>query len=228
MDQQLRARSAMHAALGDPQRLQIVDYLTVTDATATQLAQDLDVAPNLLSFHLRRLLEAGVVRRRQSDVDGRTFYLALTAAGAALAGQDQLSVAAHERVVFVCTHNSARSVLARAYWQQQTGQAAESGGTRPAPRVHPLARASARRARLDLTGIRPRSIAGRINERDMVVTVCDSAAAELPEHGGPRLHWSVPDPALHDDPAAFDGALADLQHRIDRLVQANAQPKESP
>ncbi len=70
----LEARAATFAALSDPIRLSILDELGGEQRCVCDLQEALDVAPNLLSYHLRVLREAGLVEatRRGRWVDYRT------------------------------------------------------------------------------------------------------------------------------------------------------------
>jgi protein-tyrosine-phosphatase len=115
-------------------------------------------------------------------------------------------------VLFVCSHNSARSQLAAALWSARTGGVATSAGTHPADRVHPGAVAAASRAGLDLRGRTPR-VLDAADPAELVVTVCDQAHEELdplPEW----WHWSLPDPVAVGSAAAFDAVIRELDDRI--------------
>ena len=123
-----------------------------------------------------------------------------------------------ESVLFVCTHNSARSQLAAALWSRDVGTEAVSAGTHPATEVHPGAVDAARRAGLDLSGARPQHLDQLAIEPILIVTVCDRAHEDLAP-GDAWWHWSIPDPL--DDPSsdAFDRALERLRTRIHTLTQ---------
>jgi protein-tyrosine-phosphatase len=127
---------------------------------------------------------------------------------------------AADGIVFVCTANSARSQLAAALWNRLSEVHAESAGTHPADRVHPLAVHAGKRAGLDLADARPRSLQDLIERPDLVVTVCDRAHEELERSGGRgrTLHWSVPDPVDVGSTAAFDDAIRDLELRVSTLA----------
>ncbi|MDQ4112358.1 MAG: winged helix-turn-helix domain-containing protein, partial [Actinomycetota bacterium] len=58
---ELVRRAKMHAALGDPVRLRIVDSLQISDASPTELAGMLNVSSNLFAHHVQTLVSAGVV-----------------------------------------------------------------------------------------------------------------------------------------------------------------------
>ncbi|GIG90679.1 metalloregulator ArsR/SmtB family transcription factor [Plantactinospora endophytica] len=217
----LRRRARIHAALGDPARLAIVDALTVGDASPGELARALDLPSNLLAHHLKTLQGAGLVTRTRSEGDGRRTYLRLEADVLATLVSPQLPDAG--RILFVCTHNSARSQLAAALWARRARIPAASAGTIPAPRVHPRAIRVARRHGLTIPPTATAHIDDVITKGDLVVAVCDRAHEELADTPGPRLHWSVPDPSTADSDSAFEAAYTDLADRIDRLAPALRQ-----
>jgi ArsR family transcriptional regulator, arsenate/arsenite/antimonite-responsive transcriptional repressor / arsenate reductase (thioredoxin) len=210
----LARRAAVHAALADPARLQITDTLLAGDASPSELAAMLAMPSNLLAHHLHVLERAGVITRRRSEGDRRRTYLQLIPAAldclAASPGHDA------QRVLFVCTANSARSHLAAALWRRASAVPAVSAGTHPAARIDPGAIAAARRRRLPLPRLRPRHLTDVRQDGDLVVTVCDLAREELGQ--AVAVHWSVPDPVRSCDPASFDAALAELSQRVERLA----------
>jgi protein-tyrosine-phosphatase/DNA-binding HxlR family transcriptional regulator len=219
-------RAKVYAALGDQGRLAIVDTLGYGDASPGELARALSLPTNLLAHHLRVLQEAGLVARTRSEGDRRRTYLRLVPETlASLAPPAQWPV---PRVLFVCTHNSARSQLAAALWARRSEVPATSAGTRPAARVHPRALRVARRHGLTLEGTRPTQVAEVARRDDLVIAVCDNAHEQL--GGQPdrrRLHWSVPDPTRVDTDAAFGAAYVDLAGRIDRLASVLTPGAES-
>jgi protein-tyrosine-phosphatase len=121
-------------------------------------------------------------------------------------------------VLFVCTHNSARSQLAEALWNRRAGGTAGSAGTHPAAQVHPLAIDVAARHGLDLAAAQTRLLSNTTPIPDLLVTVCDQANEELPPGAVTRLHWSIPDPAAVGTLAAFEQAFRLLDLRVNRLV----------
>jgi protein-tyrosine-phosphatase len=223
----LSARAAVHAALGDPGRLAIVDALVLGEASPSELQSLLDMPSNLMAHHVRVLEKAGVVARHRSEGDRRRTYLAL--ASGAFDALRPTAVRDAVRVVFVCTENSARSQLAAALWSGESPVPATSAGTHPARAVHPGALDVARRRRVPLTPATPRHVDEVLHENDFVITVCDAAHEELGA-GAHRLHWSVPDPARSGEDAAFDQAVNDLTDRVTRLAPAirPARQREDP
>jgi protein-tyrosine-phosphatase/DNA-binding MarR family transcriptional regulator len=221
---------ARHAALSDPHRLAIVDELAASDRSPSELGARLGVGSNLLAHHVDVLEAAGVVERLASAGDRRRRYLRLRPeALAALLGPAATMVAS--RVLFVCTANSARSQFAQALWNARHEVPADSAGTEPAAHVHPEAVRAAARAGLDLQHAVPRGLEDVREIPDLVVTVCDIAHEELGDLGDGRqvLHWSIPDPAISDEPQAFDDALGRLRTRVDSLApRVRARTRQRP
>jgi ArsR family transcriptional regulator, arsenate/arsenite/antimonite-responsive transcriptional repressor / arsenate reductase (thioredoxin) len=208
-------RAQRHAALGDPIRLAIVDELTGSDRSPVELRNLVGIESNLLAHHLDVLEQVGLITRSRSSGDGRRRYVHLH--------RDPLDDLIPGRrlppqpALFVCTHNSARSQLAAALWQQLVGEQAASAGTHPAARVHPGALAAARRAGLDLTDAHPQPLDDVSDPPPLVVTVCDRAHEEL-DADPSWFHWSVPDPVPTATKTAFDATVAELRARINSLV----------
>jgi protein-tyrosine-phosphatase len=213
---ELVARARVHAALGEPARLAIVDALTLGDASPGELGSALGLPTNLLAHHLNVLQEAGVIERSRSEGDRRRSYLRLRPQ--ALAGLSPVGVQPAARVVFVCTHNSARSQLAAALWADRSDIPAASAGTEPAARVHPRAVRVARRHGLVLHPTKTAHVRDVLRDDDLIIAVCDNAHEHLPAPSNRRLHWSVPDPVPVDTDAAFEAAYTDIADRINRLA----------
>ena len=214
----LRRRAAVHAALGDPGRLAIVDALTWGEASPGELGQRLGMGTNLLAHHLHVLEHVGLIRRHRSEGDRRRSYVTLVRDLS-----DELHPVAAglraERVVFVCTQNSARSQLAASLWNDTSPVPATSAGTHPAPEIHPGAVAVARRRHLSLVAAPPRHVDDVLAAQDLVVTVCDTAHEELSTQPAPTggVHWSIPDPVQAGAAAAFDRVVDELTDRIARF-----------
>jgi len=211
----LERRAAVHAALADPSRLAIVDQLMSADASPSELQVSLSMSSNLLAHHLRVLVQAGLVRRTRSEGDRRRTYLTLihTQLETLVPGGDRRV----DRVVFVCTQNSARSQLATAVWHHRSEVPAVSAGTHPASKVHPGAIAASRRQSIPIRPRRPRHVGEILRPTDLIIAVCDSAHEELPADS-PRLHWSIPDPVQAHHRNAFDRTLEELIERINRFA----------
>jgi arsenate reductase len=131
-------------------------------------------------------------------------------------------------VLFLCTGNSARSILAEAYLNASAKDRfrAYSAGSAPKSEVHALALLTLERARIDTNGLRSKSWDefGQPGApvMDFVFTVCDNAANETCPiwPGQPiRAHWGVEDPAAVEGTdaqqrRAFDLAYNQLTRRI--------------
>ncbi|PJI43169.1 MAG: ArsR family transcriptional regulator [Rhizobium sp.] len=138
----------------------------------------------------------------------------------------------HFNVLFLCTGNSARSILAEACLNREgRGRfAAYSAGSHPKGEVHPMAIDLLKRANYDVSGLRSKSwdefaVPGA-PQMDFVFTVCDSAAAEsCPVWPGQPMtaHWGVPDPAAvegtdTEKALAFADTYRMLNNRISIFV----------
>ena len=230
----VQRRAAVHAALGEPVRLAIVDRLGPGDASPGELAAAVGLGTNLLAHHLKVLAEAGVIRRVRSEGDKRRSYVRLclddpmvwAAAQAGLGSQLPVGRPV-PRVVFVCTANSARSQLAAARWNAISPVPAASAGTHPAVRVHPRAAATGRRHGLRLGRAKPVGLEQVLRDGDLVVAVCDNVHEEL-DPGRDRLHWSIPDPVRVDTDEAFETAYADITRRVERLAATVTAPTAGP
>jgi arsenate reductase len=135
-------------------------------------------------------------------------------------------------VLFICTGNSARSIIAEALLNHLGNGKfrAWSGGSHPSGRVNTRALDLLVRKRIEAAGARSKSwdefAAPGAPEFDLVVTVCDRAAAETCPAwpGAPaRQHWSVPDPTIAEggeaaQMQAFERTFHALEARVRELV----------
>lgn len=211
---ELEARARAYAALGDPSRLATIDLLAHADLAPGELGARLDIPTNLMAHHLQILEQAGLIVRRRSEGDGRRSYVLRTAACNRLIGAGS-HLPRPRRVAFICSQNSARSQLAESYWRTISDVPVVSAGTHPAPRVHPRAVAVGCRHGLDLTLAAPKLAGDVLTGDELLIAVCDRAYEELDTQ---PLHWSVPDPALDDNPAAFETAYDDVASRVALLA----------
>ena len=208
---ELARRVQIHAALADPGRLTIVDRLLSADASPSELQAAVSMPSNLVAHHLRVLEGAGIVRRTRSEGDRRRTYLQLI--------PDALEV----MVPAAATTRSARSQLAVAVWERSSSVPAALAGTHPAAEVHPRAVAAAQRHHLPMRPQTPRHLTDVVSPTDLVIAVCDNAHEELPADTR-RIHWSIPDPARGTGDEAFDRALDDIVHRVDRFASTLHTP----
>jgi len=232
-----------------PLRWRLLEELGRSDRRVQDLVALVGEPQNLVSYHLRTLRSAGLVRSRRSSADGRDAWYAadlpvvgelLAGAGAALHPSLQLAPTLAGpppagRVLFLCTGNSARSQMAEGFLTRRSGGRvrARSAGSHPKP-LHPLAVRVMQEHGVDLSGRRSRSIdAVRRQRFDRVVTLCDRVREVCPELPGrpAHAHWSIPDPAAGrdaDDPAAleaFRSVAAELDRRTAALLAELARPR---
>src|SRR3712207_2345250 len=104
------------------------------------------------------------------------------------------------KVLFLCTHNSARSQMAEGLLRHLAGERFEvmSAGTVATTQVRPLAVRAMDELGIDISGQEPTNMARYLGEPfDYVITVCDEANEACPFFPGAaeQLHWSLPDPA---------------------------------
>ena len=128
-----------------------------------------------------------------------------------------------KNVLFLCTHNSARSQMAEGLLRELGGPGFEvhSAGT-IATKVRPEAVAVMKEKEVDISGQSSKTLESFLDDRfDYVITVCDSANDSCPvfPNARKRLHWSVDDPAgVQGDEAArlaaFRKARDELKQRI--------------
>ena len=131
-------------------------------------------------------------------------------------------------VLFLCTGNSARSVMAEAIMNKKgfPSFAAHSAGSHPKGAVHPAALRQIEVARLSTAGLHSKNwdefAKAGAPRLDFVFTVCDNAAKEMcPIWPGQPMtaHWGVPDPAaLEGTPEQVGKAFRDAFMMLDRRI----------
>ncbi len=140
-------------------------------------------------------------------------------------------------VIFICTGNSARSILAEAILRDEAGDRFNtySAGTRPAGEPNPFALALLKEKGHEIAGLRSKNLDEFQKEgapkMDFIFTVCDSAAnEECPLWPGHPVsgHWGIPDPAAvvgsdTDKRRAFETAYTRMQARIRAFLALDPQ-----
>jgi len=121
-------------------------------------------------------------------------------------------------ILFLCTGNSCRSVLAEATFNALAGpeMRAMSAGSHPTGTVHPRSLALLRREGISTEGLHSKSWVGLPSIPDIVITVCGNAAGETcPAYLGPvlRAHWGV------DDPAKATGSEAEIDAKFEQAYR---------
>ena len=137
-------------------------------------------------------------------------------------------------VLFLCTGNSARSIIAEGILRKLGGETffSYSAGSQPAGKPNPYALAVLRNHGIDVSFARSKRwdefADSDAPKMDLIITVCDNAAGETcpvwPGHPS-MAHWGVPDPATvqgsHQDTlAAFERTYVKMEVRINMLLEA--------
>jgi len=245
-------RPLVLSLLDNQVRWQIVRALAHSDRRVSELVHILGRPFNLVSYHLKRLKAHGLVTERRSSADSRAVYYS-----ANLESLRAMLMASHEalhpalnpeaaaepgrahtgkrtRVLFLCTHNSARSQMAEAIMRHVGGERVEvfSAGTEPS-RVHPLSLETLNALGVPAVGLRSKSSAEFAGQKfDYVITVCDRARESCPIFPGApeRIRWSFADPAAVESKAgqrhAFEQTAQQLKVRIQQLLAIMARAQD--
>lgn len=235
-------------------RWELLGRLAQGDFRVQELVEQVGRPMNLVSYHLAQLRQGHLVHERRSSEDGRDIYYSLDlealaaryqASGAALhplvgvgapvASAAQNAAARPVRVLFLCTHNSARSQLAEALLRRLGGPRVQvySAGTEPA-QVHPLALSTLAELGVDTAGLRSKHLDEFAGQHfDTIITVCDRVRERCPVFpGDPRqIHWSFADPAAVEGPEsaqrrAFADTARQLQVRLNHLLLVLSHPPQ--
>ena len=236
----MAAPEFLHLA-GHPLRWRLLEALARSDRTVHELTGQVGEAQNLVSYHLGKLREGGLVVARRSSADGRDAYYTvdltrigelLSATAGALHPGLRVTMPSGGgdvrpgtvRVLFLCTGNSARSQMAEGLARERSGGFVEaySAGSHPKP-LHPDAvRVMREEHGIDLAGRESKHLSVFADERfDWVITLCDRVREVCPEFPGDpeTIHWSIPDPAAGESGyPAFRRTAAELETRITFLL----------
>jgi protein-tyrosine-phosphatase len=227
-------------------RWQLLAALARSDYHVQELVTLLKKPMNLISYHLRLLRTAAIVHERRSAADARDVYYSLDLLhfqSVYKFAVESLHPALSEpqprqaepidadnrpptRILFLCTHNSARSQMAEALMRHLGGARVEahSAGTEPS-RVHPTALAVLQKRDIDASQLYSKRLDQFVGQQfDYVVTVCDRAKESCPIFPGDpeRIHWSFPDPSAVTEPdeqnRAFLQTFVELEKRLTILL----------
>jgi ArsR family transcriptional regulator, arsenate/arsenite/antimonite-responsive transcriptional repressor / arsenate reductase (thioredoxin) len=236
---------AQFSALAHPQRLSVFRLLMrryPDRVPAGEIGRILGLRPSTLSGYLSDLTEAGLTEQERRGTSLR--YAAVIPAAEALTdffirdccrGRTMSTPAERpgrvRNVLFLCSGNSARSLMAEAILRQLAGRRFEcfSAGTRPRGAPNPQAIAMLRELGHATEKLSSKSAdifrEADAPRMDIVITVCDRAASdECPAWPGAPLqgHWAVPDPVELGTPEAYAEAYLTLRARIEALTELPA------
>jgi ArsR family transcriptional regulator, arsenate/arsenite/antimonite-responsive transcriptional repressor / arsenate reductase (thioredoxin) len=231
--------------LADPVRWRLLVELGRSDRRVSELVELLGKPQNLVSYHLSEFRNAGIVGARRSSADGRDIYYRADLfrcrdllAEVGLSMHRALSVAPREpghvaarrtrqRVLFVCTGNSARSQIAEAFvTHRSAGEVkARSAGSHPKS-LHPLAVRVMAEHGIDIAAHQTKPLSRFARSRfERVITLCDKVREVCPEFPGSptTAHWSIPDPAATTDTdltmySVFQHVAAEINDRVTLLL----------
>lgn len=200
----------------------LLKALTTSDYQVNELVEQLQQPMNLVSYHLRKLRDDALVTTRRSEADGRDVYYSLDlarlcqlyveagttlhpAVGGEMTSGDTLRLKA-QRILLVCTHNSARSQMAEG-WLRHLSQGrltVFSAGSHPTT-VHPDAVRAMQRFGIDISQQKTNALSEFADMSfDYVITVCDKVREVCPTFAGEckQIHWGFPDPVVIQEDAA--------------------------
>jgi ArsR family transcriptional regulator, arsenate/arsenite/antimonite-responsive transcriptional repressor / arsenate reductase (thioredoxin) len=226
-------------------RWQILKALAQSDLRVQELVEAVGRAQNLVSYHLLQLRQQGLVHERRSMADAREVYYSLDLGQVRAlfqAGVDELHPALGSplpprylggndlppaRVLFLCTHNSARSQMAEGLLRDRSNGRIEvfSAGNEPSL-INPMAVQALQEMGIDISRQTSKSIDAFLGQSfDYIITVCDKARESCPifPDDPVRIHWSFPDPAAVEGSEearyqAFKETAIQLNTRISYLL----------
>jgi len=224
-------------------RWRILLALSRSDQRVDELVKQIKQPYNLISYHLKRLRLQHLVNERRGSADARDIYYSLNLdqfrrlyleTGQALhpgvsepdsAPKPQATTLFEHpvRVLFLCTHNSARSQMAEGILRDLGGNRVEvsSAGSEPTS-IHPLAIKVMSGRGIDLRTHRSKHLEDFLGQKfDYVITVCDWVREVCPIFPGDpkQIHWSFPDPVavesnLKNQESSFEKTARELTVRI--------------
>jgi ArsR family transcriptional regulator, arsenate/arsenite/antimonite-responsive transcriptional repressor / arsenate reductase (thioredoxin) len=228
-------------------RWRILLSLAQSDRKVEELVKQIKQPHNVISYHLKLLRRKQLLSEHRSAADGRDIYYSLDLvrfrtlyfqAGMSLhpALSDPESQPRPKevdrkhpklRILFLCTHNSARSQMAEAILRKIGSNQVEvfSAGNEPSP-IHPLAINVMSQIGIDISQQKPKHLNQFLDQNfDYIVTVCDRVRESCPVFPGDpeQIHWSFPDPVaiegdLQTQEKAFSDTASQLRVRIEYLL----------
>jgi Protein-tyrosine-phosphatase len=217
----------------------IVSLLAHSDYSGQELVRFLQQPQNLVSYHLKLLLRQHLIKERRNSADERSIYFSLDletlqslylTSGIALhpalricgnlsdtAPESWIAAEKPLRVLFLCTHNSARSQMAEGMLRTLSHGRIEvlSAGSQPAE-LNPMAIQAAASLGVDIQHQHAKNMDEFLGQSfDYVITVCDRVRETCPTFPGEpeRIHWSIPDPIM------VEGAKEERYQAFEQIAQ---------
>lgn len=141
-----------------------------------------------------------------------------------------------DRILFLCTGNSARSQMAEGLARALGGDRVQAWSAGIAPRgVHPLAVRAMAEKGIDIKGQSSKDLSAVPRDPDVVITLCDNAADRCPAFPGrvERVHWSLEDPAAvtgtdEQRLAAFRQTRSEIESRLAAFLRERGSLARGP
>ncbi len=219
--------------LANDMRWKLIQILLLSDYRVSELVAVIDQPTNLVSYHLKALREIGIVSTRRSDYDGRDVYYSLNwkrlhslLNEVEMALQPTATRYDDLHILFICTHNNARSQMAQGLMRHLSGGKIRvcSAGCQPA-HIHPDAIRTMDSMGVDIRGQFTQEFKAVMDiPFDYVITLCDKAREDCPQFPGSgiKLHWGYADPIADFDPteraAVFETVARHLHDRIQAFL----------
>ena len=238
--------ATLFATLGHAKRLEVFRLLVrrYPDAVpAGEIASALELKASTLSVYLNALQHVNLIHQNREGTTlryrvnleqisqmGNDLVKDCCQGRVDLCFRDSPDAKERRRVLFLCSANSARSLMAEQILNDRAkgGLRAASAGTRPAMCAHQTALDVLRQKGHEVTNLQPELMADVVTKSsyDFVFSLCDQAANEPPLSflGCPIMsHWGLPDPvrtvgSADEQREAFLNVYDRLEHKIERFI----------
>lgn len=231
----------IHKLLSNDVRWKILTLLAKSDLRVQEITAQLHLPQNLVSYHLQKLNKHGLIQEHHSIADGREIFYGIHLSHIrellqsarlelhpGLVDGPELPITLPPlRVLFLCTHNSARSQMAEGFLREKSRQQfqAFSAGIDPSG-INPNTIQAMLEHQIDISSQRSKHLDEFLHDPfDYIITVCDRARELCPTFPDQpiRIHWSIADPAeqagSNENPLpAFRVTAAELEERVDYFI----------
>lgn len=219
------------STLANDMRWRLIQVLLLSDHRVSELVTITGQPKNLVFYHLKALRKMGIVSTRRSDADRRDTYYSLNWKRLQ-ALLDEVGLALRPtgpqrddlRILFVCTHNNARSQMAQGIMHHLSNGTVHvcSAGCQPT-QIHPDAIRTMDNLNIDIRSQFSQGFkaVGDV-PFDYVISLCDKARNACTKYrsDGVKLHWGYADPTAIFDPTERAAAFESLAHHLYDRIQA--------